>query len=263
MKKPLVIIPSFNTGPTLVTTVCDVMEHWKDGPIWVVIDGSTDDSINLLLSKIEGVNNIRIIRFEKNKGKGAAVLAGSEIALREGFTHACVFDADGQHCAADIGPMIQAATDDGSDFVAGTPIFGPEAPISRVKGRRVGNTFAKIETLFSGPTDSLFGMRVYPIATLVKLMRKAWGARRYDFDTEIVVKLTWAGLRAIDFPTPVRYLTREQGGISHFKYIRDNLLLTKMHTKLLLQMPFHLPTLISNKSSSPSAQAKKNNAHDD
>jgi hypothetical protein len=42
----------------------------------------------------------------------------------------------------------------------------------------------------------------------------------------------------------VRYLTREEGGVSHFKYFRDNALLTWMHTRLFLEFLVRLPVLI-------------------
>lgn len=244
--KPLVIIPTYNTGYALVTTVGTVLKAWK-GPVWVIVDGSTDGSADLL-DKEHGLNpSLRIIRRKRNRGKGAAVLTAADMALGENFTHACTFDADGQHCAADIDRMFAATGGDENTFVLGVPVFGPEAPAERVKGRRVGNTFAKIETLWRGPEDSLYGMRVYPLKPLVRVMSGSWGGSRYDFDTEAAVRLTWRGLKPVNLPTPVRYLTKEEGGISHFRYLRDNILLTAMHIRLLLLMPLHLPSLLFRK----------------
>jgi hypothetical protein len=57
--------------------------------------------------------------------------------------------------------------------------------------------------------------------------------RRFDFDPEAAVRLSWAGVRAINLPTPVRYLTPAEGGVSHFRYLRDNALLTWMHLRLV------------------------------
>jgi hypothetical protein len=116
--------------------------------------------------------------------------------------------------------------------------------VERVKGRRFGNTFAKIETLWRGPEDSLYGMRIYPLAALVRLMQSPLRGRRYDFDTEAAVRLTWAGVRPVNFPTPVRYLSKSEGGVSHFKYLRDNVLLTLMHTRLLTELPFRAIPLL-------------------
>ncbi len=68
--------------------------------------------------------------------------------------------------------------------------------------------------------------------------------RRFDFDPEAAVRLCWQGVQPVNLPTPVRYLTAEEGGVSHFKYWRDNLLLTWMHTRLVLGMLPRLPALL-------------------
>ena len=67
--------------------------------------------------------------------------------------------------------------------------------------------------------------------------------RRFDFDPEAAVRLSWAGVPAINLPAPVRYLRPDQGGMSHFHYGRDNLLLTVMHARLVIGAVMRLPTL--------------------
>ena len=67
--------------------------------------------------------------------------------------------------------------------------------------------------------------------------------RRFDFDPEAAVRLTWAGVRPINLDAPVRYLTPHEGGTSHFSYVRDNLLLTWMHLRLLAGFMLRLPRL--------------------
>jgi hypothetical protein len=56
--------------------------------------------------------------------------------------------------------------------------------------------------------------------------------QRFDFDPEAVVRLAWRGVPFIHLPTPVRYFSKADGGISHFNYLRDNLLLIGMHLSL-------------------------------
>jgi hypothetical protein len=68
--------------------------------------------------------------------------------------------------------------------------------------------------------------------------------RRFDFDPEAVVRLCWAGVQPINVDSPVRYLSEEEGGVSHFNYLRDNVLLTWMHTRLFLGFVLRLPLLI-------------------
>lgn len=243
--KGLVILPSYNTGRLLTRVVEEALEQWR--PVWVVIDGATDGSDVELEQRLGGAPGLRILRLPRNRGKGAAFMHGCREALKEGFTHALCMDSDGQHNASDIGRFMKAAKSCPDSLVLGVPDFGPDAPVERVKGRRVGNTFAHIETLWSGLEDSLFGFRVYPIAPLLKVMRRSPGGKRYDFDTEAAVRLVWAGVRPVPLRTPVRYPSAEEGGVSHFKYLRDNALLTGMHTRLLLELIVRLPSMIRNR----------------
>ena len=172
------------------------------------------------------------------------MLAGIEQAAREGFTHALTMDSDGQH-PADLIPTFMAASQrDPGTMVLGKPVFGPEAPALRVNGRKVSNGWANLETLWMGVGDSLYGFRVYPIAPLAKIMRGNRFMRRFDFDPEAVVRLCWAGVRPVNIDAPVRYLSAEEGGVSHFKYLRDNTLLTWMHTRLFIGFVLRLPLLV-------------------
>ncbi len=95
-----------------------------------------------------------------------------------------------------------------------------------------------------GVGDSLYGFRVYPIAPLAKIMRGNRFMLGFDFDPEAVVRLCWAGVRPVHIDAPVRYLSAEAGGVSHFKYLRDNTLLTWMHTRLFIGFVLRLPLLV-------------------
>ena len=234
----LVLIPSYNTGAQLVRTVSEVLAAWA--PVWVVVDGSTDGS-DAALERLADGSALRVLRLPRNAGKGAAVLHGARAALREGYTHALVMDADGQHPADHIATFMAASRAAPQAMVLGLPQFGPDAPALRVAGRRVSNLFAAVETAWAGIGDSLFGFRVYPLQPLVDVMTGTRWMRRFDFDPEAAVRLVWYGVRPLILPAPVRYLLPEHGGVSHFRYGRDNLLLTWMHLRLLLGGAFRLP----------------------
>jgi len=237
----LVIIPSYNPGPQVVDTVRAARAHWT--PVWVVVDGSSDGSAKALQALAAQDDGLRVIVLPENRGKGAAVLAGITHAAAAGFTHALTMDSDGQH-PADLIPAFMAASQaDPHAMVLGKPVFGPEAPALRVNGRKVSNGWANLETLWMGIGDSLYGFRVYPIAPLIKIMRANRFMRRFDFDPEAVVRLCWAGVHPRNLDAPVRYLSAAEGGVSHFNYLRDNALLTWMHTRLFLGFLLRLPLL--------------------
>lgn len=240
--KPLILIPTYNTGRILPQTVEAALARWAD--VWVVVDGSTDGSAELLRPLEPRHPGLRVIRLEKNGGKGAAVLHGLRLADRAGFTHVLTMDADGQHPAEQIPAYLALMEKHPQAALMGRPVFGPEAPQLRVQGRKISNAWANLETLGWGIPDSLFGMRLYPIPALLKAFRGTLWARRFDYDTEIAVRLAWQGVPMAEVPTPVRYLSREEGGVSQFRYFRDNTLLTWMHFRLLLGFLWRLPLLL-------------------
>ena len=241
-KSHLVIIPSYNPGLKIIETVNDARRHWC--PVWVVVDGSNDGSERSLSELARSDPGLRVIVLPTNQGKGAAVFEGIKLALSLGYSHVLTMDSDGQHPAALIPSFMQASERHPDGMILGKPVFDDSAPNLRVQGRRISNGWANLETLWSGIGDSLFGFRVYPIAPLIRIMQNTRWMRRFDFDPEAVVRLSWAGIQAINLPAPVRYLKPEEGGISHFNYWRDNKLLTWMHTRLMLGFVIHLPRLL-------------------
>ncbi|GGF46852.1 hypothetical protein GCM10011611_61580 [Aliidongia dinghuensis] len=241
----LVLIPSYNSGPKLVETVREARRFWA--PVWVVIDGSTDGSDKSLARLAAEDPAIRLLTLARNEGKGAAILHGIRLAEAAGFTHALTMDADGQHPAALIPDFIAASRNNPRSLILGRPIFDDTAPRIRVLGRKLSNWCTDVETLWSGGFDSLFGFRVYPVAALRRVMEAHRWMRRFDFDAEAAVRLCWSGFNPISLPAPVRYFTPDEGGVSHFRYGRDNALLTCMHLRLLASLLVRLPLLLAHR----------------
>lgn len=237
----LVLIPTYNSGPRLIQTVEQTLEYWR--PVWVIVDGSTDGSGRMLETRLKDFPGLRVISSAQNKGKGAAVLTGMAEAMSEGYKHALVLDADGQHHPDCIPQFMSASGAEPDAMILGVPIFGPEAPFSRRYGRHIGNWWSQLETLWGGIGDSVFGFRVYPIRESLEVLSKTTRGRRFDFETELGVRLYWHGVRPINIPVPVTYLSREEGGVSHFHLLKDNLLLVRTHVGLVLGALMRLPEL--------------------
>jgi len=241
----LVLIPSYNPGQKVFETVRAARAQWN--PVWVVIDGSTDGTTAGLQEMARQDPGLRILVRPRNGGKGAAVLDGLTEASSLGFTHVLAMDSDGQHPAERIAAFMAASQEHPDAMILGEPIFDASAPSLRVKGRKISNWWANLETLWSGIHDSLFGFRIYPIRPLLRLMRSSLWMRRFDFDVEAVVRLSWAGIPALNLPAKVRYFTPAEGGVSHFNYWRDNVLLSSMHARLFLGFLLRLPLLLGRK----------------
>ena len=239
----LVLIPSFNTGRKLADTVREARAQWS--PVWVVVDGSTDGTAETVQQMAASDPGLRVFVLPHNQGKGAAVLHGLRAAQAAGFTHALTMDSDGQHPAELIPAFMAASAKRRSAMILGRPVFDASAPLLRVRGRRVSNWWTNLETLGAGVADSLYGFRVYPVAHLAAVMARQTWMRRFDFDTEAVVRLAWRGVKPINIDAPVKYLSAAEGGVSHFRYGRDNLLLTWMHLRLMLEFALRSPILLA------------------
>lgn len=237
------LIPSYNPGSRALDTVRAARAQWD--PVWVIVDGSTDGSAERLRAMARTDPGLRVMVRERNGGKGAALLDGLSAARREGFSHALTMDADGQHPADCIRAFMSASAAAPQAMILGDPVFDASAPRIRLRGRRIANWCTNIETLWAGVHDTLFGFRVYPIVPLIEVMQRSRWMRRFDFDPEAVVRLAWRGVPVVNLPAPVQYFTVEQGGVSHFNYWRDNVLLTSMYLRLLAGFMIRLPLLLT------------------
>jgi len=238
----LILIPSYNTGGKVLQTVWDARRIWQ--PVWVVVDGSTDGTLEALQALARDDPDIRVLALPRNRGKGAAILHGLREAGAQGYTHVLAMDADGQHSAAHIREFMEVSRANPDAQILGVPVFDASAPRVRVHGRKLSNWCAELETLGAGIGDSLYGFRVYPVAPLREIMERQPWMRRFDFDAEAAVRLCWRGVRPINLAAPVKYFRPEEGGVSHFRYLRDNVLLTWMHVRLILEGLVRLPFLL-------------------
>lgn len=239
----LVLIPSYNPGRRALDTVQAARSQWD--PVWVVVDGSTDGTAEALKSLALSDPGLRVLVRSRNGGKGAAIFDGLSAARRAGFSHALTMDADGQHPAERIGAFMSASAAAPEAMILGDPVFDASVPLIRLRGRRLSNWCTNVQTLWAGIHDALFGFRVYPIAPLLQIMEHSHWMRRFDFDAEAVVRLSWRGVPVVNLPAPVRYFRPEEGGVSHFNYWRDNALLTSMFLRLMAGFLLRLPVLIA------------------
>ena len=244
----LILIPSYNTGPKLLETVRDARRYWQ--PVWIVIDGSTDGSAETVQALAAADPGLRVLVLAHNQGTGAAILHGLREAAMAGYTHVLTMDADGQHPAARIPEFMATSGAHPQAVIFGQPVFDASAPAVRVHGRKLSNGLANLQTLWRGIGDSLCGFRVYPVAPLRDIMERQRWMRHFDFDPEAAVRLCWRGLRPINLAAPVKYFSAEEGGVSHFNYLRDNALLTWMNLRLLLEFLLRLPLLLVRRISS-------------
>ena len=68
--------------------------------------------------------------------------------------------------------------------------------------------------------------------------------KKMDFDIEIMVKMYWQNVAIIFVKTKVSY---PENGLSHFHIVKDNILISILHSRLFFGMLFRLPTLLLRK----------------
>lgn len=221
-----ILVPTFDNPRTIRGVVDRVRAHVPD--VIVVDDGSAEpgrEAVEALAR--DGL--ARVLRRPRNGGKGAAVKDGLRFAAELGFTHCLQIDADGQHDTDDIPRFLAAARARPDALVLGQPMFDGSAPSLRRRARLISRFLTDLQTGKRVIQDPLCGFRVYPVGPAVGV--KGCGDRM-DFDVEIAVRMIWHGCPVVNVPTHVRYLTAAEGGVSHFRMVRDNLLISWAHTKL-------------------------------
>jgi len=211
-------------------------------PVILVDDGSGEPCARELRRIAAADPNVSLVRLAANQGKGAAVMAGLQAALDAGFTHALQIDADGQHDSGDVPQFVAAAVAEPRSLVCGRPLFDASIPRSRLYLRYLTHVMVWLNTLSFDIPDSMCGLRVYPLSVVLPVIAAEPPGSRMDFDVEVLVRLHWAGATMRWIPTRVRYTT---DGISHFRLVRDNWLITIMHTKLFFGMLRRSPWLLA------------------
>lgn len=214
MIEPLVVIvPAYNAEPTLANVVKGVRRTLPNALIIGVDDGSTDGSGQLLKTVAD-----ETIVFEQNRGKGAALRAGFDAALKHGAAAVLTIDSDGQHDPS-FAPAIVGALDR-ADIVIGTrDLSGKAVP----KHRRIANMISSAATrAVSGGKvrDSQSGYRAMKAEVLRKV--NAVGDR-YEFETDFIIRAARAGFTTVNVPISTIY-----GSPSYFREFRDAWLVIKV-----------------------------------
>jgi glycosyltransferase involved in cell wall biosynthesis len=241
---PCILIPIYNNKDT-IRAVLQSLEYLKL-PCLVVDDGSDEPTQQVLQHINDDMSWVSIIRRGNNGGKGAAMETGFHSATEHGYTHAVQIDADGQHNASDVPKFLHQARLAPDALILSKPIFDDNAPAARRYGRWVTTFWVYIETWSADIKDALCGFRCYPLGPVVQLYRESKIGAGMVFDTEIAVRLFWNGVRMINVETKVDYT---KGGVSHFKYLEDNLRISRLHTELFFGMLLRIPGLVSRRRS--------------
>jgi glycosyltransferase involved in cell wall biosynthesis len=238
--KVIAVIPVYN-HERAVPAVADTLR--RHGLAVILVDDGSGEVCRLALQELSARTGDHLVRLPVNGGKGAAVIAGLRAAQAAGYSHAVQVDADGQHDLSDVPRFVAASASEPDAVICGNPVFDASIPRVRLISRYITHVLVWVQTLsLRAVRDSMCGFRLYPIGAVLEVVDQDGVGRRMDFDIELLVKLSWRGrvLRWVD--TKVRY---PLDGISHYRMLFDNLILARMHARLLLGMLWRAPRIIA------------------
>ncbi len=231
--KVLLVIPVFNHGKTLREVTEKAISTGY--PVLVVDDGS-DDGGAALLSELD----CQVVRLPVNRGKGAAILKGAEVAVSRGFDAIVTIDADGQHNPLEAKTLIEAMVGQPwpAIIIGAREMIQDTVPGSSHFGKVFSNFWVQLECGAELP-DTQSGMRIYPVDVLLALNLRR---QRYDFEIEAIVKAAWAGVPIRSVSVSVHYPSKKER-VSHFHAFLDNWRLTLLHTTLVFRRLLPIPHL--------------------
>ena len=221
------LVPIFNHRDTIHGVVADLA--YLNLPCLIVDDGSDAATKERLRELPRAFPWVEVCHLPTNRGRGAALRQGYRVAFERGWSHTVQLDADQQHDASAVPAFLAAAAEAPSAAIIGEPIFDHTAPFARLYGRRLSQVIVWGFTRSRDIHDPLCGFRCFPLAPVMRLLETERLGDRMQFDVQILVRLAWAGVPIVNVPTRVRYFP---GGLSHFRMVRDNVLIATAYTKL-------------------------------
>jgi glycosyltransferase involved in cell wall biosynthesis len=194
-RRPAVLIPAYNASRFLGDVLDRVLGHVSREDVWVVDDGSADDTASVAEQR-----GVHVVRQTPNQGKGAALRAGFDAT--RGRDPVITLDADGQHDPADL-PRFLAATDT-ADLVVGARPFSSRMPPLRKFGNQIS---ARIIGALAGQAipDSQSGYRLHRRALLDTVVPAIQGTGGFLFETELLVRASRQGYRIGALPIATVY----------------------------------------------------------
>ena len=232
--KGCVIVPTYNNEKTLKRVIDGVLEYAQGCEIIVVNDGSTDSTAAILNAYN---NQVNLVTYVQNKGKGNALKLGFKKAIELGFENAITIDSDGQHYPDDIPVFIQAAiANPGALLMGARNMEQAGVPSKSSFGNKFSNFWYKIETGITLP-DTQTGYRLYPLEPLKKLRLFT---SKFETEIEVIVKLAWKGVKVLPVNVKVLYDPNER--VSHFRPFKDFTRISILNTYLVtLTLLYFLP----------------------
>lgn len=216
-----VVVKAYNEEK-LIGRVLETVPAYVDRII-VVDDASKDGTVQEVERfKVTLGERLLLIRHEKNRGAGGAVVTGYKRAMEEGLEVVAVMDGDAQMNPDELARIIDPVARGEADYVKGNRLFSGEAWKLIPRHRYLGNAFltllTKIASGYWHVTDSQSGYTAISLEALRTLeLDDLW--KSYGYPNHMLTKLNIHGFRVRDVPITPMYNIGEKSGIRLWKVI--------------------------------------------
>ena len=211
MTRLSIIVPAYNEEQTLRTLISAVLAVPLEGinkEVIIVDDGSADNTYGIMESlRDENPDEIRILRHEVNRGKGAALQTGIDEATGDIIL---IQDADLEYEVSDY-PALLGEVARGADVVYGSRFLANPRPT----GMRTANYVAN--RMLTVTANLLYGMAITDEATCFKLFRTdllrelGLTCTGFEFCPEVTAKLGRKKIKIVEVPIAYTARAIEEG----------------------------------------------------
>jgi len=213
-KRVAVVVPAYNEAALLPQTLAGIPELVDR--IYVVDDASTDDTAAKATSAAATDPRIVVVRHEKNRGVGAAIVSGYKRAIEDEVDVTCVMAADNQMDPAELPSIVEPVARGEVDYAKANRLFTGQAweliPHSRYFGNAVLSMLTKIASGYWHVADSQAGYTAIALPMLQSLdLDRIYP--RYGFPNDMLVHLNVWNARVRDVPSRPIYNVGEKSGI--------------------------------------------------
>jgi glycosyltransferase involved in cell wall biosynthesis len=219
--KVCVLLPAYNEAGTIAALVQDIRKHVRD--VIVVDDGSSDGT-----AAFAGKAGAKVLRNEKNAGKGASLRKGFEYIAAGGCGAVITMDADRQHDAGEIPSFIRKMEETGADIVLGTRMGAHEGMPRLRLLTNIVTSFIVSLLCMRKVTDSQTGYRLIRTEVLRNVELET---ANYETESEIIIKAARKGFAITEVPIKTIYAGQE----SKIKPGRDTLRFAKLVIRSVLR----------------------------
>lgn len=197
-----ITIPMYNDEKMILNVITSLKEEGFNN-IVIVDDGSKDNGYNI----VKDNSNAIVTRHIVNRGQGAALQTGMEIALDRGAKYIIHFDSDGQHDVKDLDKMLDTLVKGKYDIVLGSRFIQEnKIPLKKKIILKLGIFFTFLLSQI-WLTDVHNGLRVMTAETARKLDLQH---DRMEHASEILDKVKSLNLKYKEVPVTIHYTDYSQ-----------------------------------------------------